>query len=164
MPKVKGFTLLELLITLAVLAIVLGLGLPAMAEWRRQAQATALRHTLVHALQYSRKQAVHLQTTITLCPGQNDCQDDWGEHILVFTDPNRNGVLDSDEQLLKAISLGDAGKQLTWNRSHSQLRFSRQGISGLSGTLAYCTKSHQNFGIVISRVGRLRLTDEVDCS
>ncbi len=167
MRQVNGFTLLELIVTLSIVTLSLSLGIPAIADWHQQAKSRSLQYALVHSIQYTRKQAVHLRTPVVLCPGETGCVKDWGDTLMIFTDDNSNATFDEGEILLKTISLGGAGNQLSWNRSKAYLRFASEGISGLTGTLKYCSESDRdqhNFGIVVSRVGRVRITDDVNCS
>jgi len=69
--RVRGFTLVELLATIAVAAVVAGLALPQLNEFvQNNARATRL-NTLVAALTYTRGQAIALRKTLKLCSSAN---------------------------------------------------------------------------------------------
>ncbi len=52
MPRVNGFTLLELLIISALFSVLLIAGIPAMSLWIQYQKSTALQYTLIHSIQF----------------------------------------------------------------------------------------------------------------
>jgi prepilin-type N-terminal cleavage/methylation domain-containing protein len=83
----RGFTLWELLITLLVAGILLGIGIPNVMEFQRNGAMTAAANQLVTGVLVARTEAVKRQAPVTLCLSDNP------------TDPNPtcspNGVADS---------------------------------------------------------------------
>ena len=53
----RGFSLLELLIVLAILGLLLGLGFPSFLRWRAQAELDEAARALAQAFQYARAEA-----------------------------------------------------------------------------------------------------------
>lgn len=53
----RGLSLLELLIALAVLGLLLGLGVPNLLRWRAQAEVDEAARSLAQAFQYARAEA-----------------------------------------------------------------------------------------------------------
>jgi len=53
----RGLSLLELLIVLAVLGLLLGLGVPNFLRWRAQAEVDEAARSLAQAFQYARAEA-----------------------------------------------------------------------------------------------------------
>ena len=169
MRKVKGFTLLELIFTVAILATVLSLGVPTLTQWIQRSKTTDLQYTLLHSIHYTRTQATQLQSIVTLCPGTNDCVQTWGDTLLIFNDLNGNGTRDADETLLKQIDIGYLGNKLDWRsfRRKTYVQFNAKGITtALNGTFHYCSDEFEEdfkFAIVLSRTGRVRVTDTPNC-
>jgi type IV fimbrial biogenesis protein FimT len=62
-----GFTLWELLMTLLVAGILLGIGVPNVLEFSRNASMTAAANDLVTALLQARTEAVKRQAPVTVC-------------------------------------------------------------------------------------------------
>lgn len=79
MNKQSGFTLIELMVTLSILAILLGIGVPSFRSMIEGNRITTVANDLVGALQFSRSEAVKRGTAITLCASndQSTCSGTW---------------------------------------------------------------------------------------
>jgi type IV fimbrial biogenesis protein FimT len=66
-PQQYGFTLWELLMTLLVGGILLGIGVPNVMEFQRSALMTAAANDIVTAVLMARTEAVKRQAPVTLC-------------------------------------------------------------------------------------------------
>lgn len=64
--KASGFTLIELMVTLAILAILLMLATPSFTEWRRDAQLRAIANNLVNSLSIARSEALKRNQPVRL--------------------------------------------------------------------------------------------------
>ncbi len=80
-----GFTLVELMVTLSVLAVLLGVGVPSFQATIRGNRITATANDLVAALQFARSEAVRLGVNVTLCPSNNQttCSGAWTDGWVV---------------------------------------------------------------------------------
>jgi type IV fimbrial biogenesis protein FimT len=67
----SGFTLWELLMTLLVAGILLGIGVPNVMEFQRNGLVTAAANQLITAVLAARAEAVKRQVPITLCASPN---------------------------------------------------------------------------------------------
>src|SRR5262245_64720640 len=83
----RGFTLVELMYTIAVGAIVLGIGIPAFTETIRAGRMTTSVNTEVTAMHVARSEAVKRRARVTLCRSTTaaapTCDKD-GEGYIVF--------------------------------------------------------------------------------
>ena len=169
MKRANGFTLLELIVTMTILIIVLTLGIPSLHQWVQRSKTTNLQYTLLHSIHYARTQAVGLQSTITLCPGINDCEDDWGSDIIIFNDLDSNGFWDGNELLLKHVNIGELGQKLAWRsfRRKPYIQFNLQGLTkALNGTFHFCPNQpddNYKFAITLAKTGRARIHNTPNC-
>lgn len=67
----RGFNLLELMVTLLVVGIVLGFGVPSFMEFQRNNAMTSAANDFVSAMQLARTEAVKRQVAVTLCESAN---------------------------------------------------------------------------------------------
>ncbi|HUE90567.1 GspH/FimT family pseudopilin [Pseudomonas sp.] len=84
----KGFTLIELMVALAVLAILLGIAVPSFSSMLRDSRASTLASELQGALQLARSEAIKRRQGVVVCrrkPDESVCQDgtDWAGGWLV---------------------------------------------------------------------------------
>ncbi len=95
-----GFTLLELMIVLALAAVILAIGAPSFTEFRRNGRLTADANDFLTAVQRARTEAVKQQRTVSLCatddplavaPACSGNADFSG--WIVFSDPDDNCAL-----------------------------------------------------------------------
>lgn len=106
-PRSAGFTLLELLITVSVLALLVGIGIPSFQETIRRNRLTEQTNGLLGALALARSEATKRSGTVTVCPG-NDPEDpsgcaddaDWTANgLIVFSDNiGDRGTVDIDDE------------------------------------------------------------------
>lgn len=97
----SGFTILELMITVAVLAILLGIAVPSFSQMIRQNRLATQTNDLLTATAVARSEAVKRGSRITLCPANgNNCSGtaQWDGGLLVITDDGPNvGQLEEDQ-------------------------------------------------------------------
>jgi type IV fimbrial biogenesis protein FimT len=79
MKKHSGFTLIELMVTVAILAILLAVGVPSFRSMVENNRIRAVGNDLVVALQFARSEAIKRGASVTLCSSddQASCSGAW---------------------------------------------------------------------------------------
>lgn len=156
----RAFTLIELLITIAVLGVMLGIAVPGFGFLIERNQQTTATQELLTTLNHARGLAITRRELISLCAGIDSCSSssNWERRMLVFSDPNQNGQLDAGEQLHRAVTLPD---RYRWNwknfRSKTFISFKANGTTdSLNGTYTLCDGNEAIQRLVINITGRLR--------
>lgn len=108
LPACRGYTLLELVVTLAVLAILATLTVPGFQDTIRRNARDSSMQDLSTALDFARAQAVTEGTMVSLCRSTDlgNCAggggSDWSAGWIVFTDRGTAGTVDGDDRVLQA--------------------------------------------------------------
>lgn len=85
-PREGGFTLLELVITVAVLAITLSIAIPSFQGITNRNRLTAVANELSAALQLTRMEAIRRNARVTFCPSTDGAAcggDNWMRSIVL---------------------------------------------------------------------------------
>jgi type IV fimbrial biogenesis protein FimT len=143
----RGFTLVELMYTVVVAALVLGIGIPAFTETIRSSRMTATVNTAVTAMHVARSEAVKRRARITLCRSTADAApkcDDEGTGYAVFVNVADDESLDGADTLIKAGPWLSDGITLEYSGLPNYVTYTASGftrsIGGgtLSGNIVIC--------------------------
>lgn len=100
-----GFTLIELIIAVALVAILIGVAAPSVRDFMSGVQLTGIANDLYTDLNLARSEAVKRDVRMTMCPSKNglDCDDGgaWTDGWVVVVDANGDGKADSATDVLK---------------------------------------------------------------
>lgn len=133
--KTSGFTLIELMVTIAIAAILVTTGVPAFTQFVQNNRRASQVNMLVRALQIARSEAVRQRTTIGACASSNQtscsASTTWSTGWIVFVDKDGDGVVDSGEDVLNVFPELTGGNSLT-----STVKFIDYEASGLSTAAA----------------------------
>lgn len=96
----QGFTLIEIMIVIALIAVIASIGIPNFREATQTNRLVATTNALLGGLQYARSEAITQRTTITVCPsalGANACiaSTDWSTGVLVMRGNDVLRVIDT---------------------------------------------------------------------
>jgi len=103
----RGFTVVELLIVIAVTAILLALATPNLRGVIERNQLVGQANELAAAMALARSEAVSRGIQAGVCASSDDgasCSGSWtGNDIVVFIDEDNSGDLDGGERVLKVF-------------------------------------------------------------
>lgn len=95
--RTNGFTILELMITLAVAAIILATATPSIKQFRANNQITTANNSIIAGLNLARFSAVTRSANVLICPSADSvaCSDgSWYEGWIVFAENGANNDAD----------------------------------------------------------------------
>ncbi len=138
----NGFTLIELMIAVVIVAILAGIALPAFASARAAAQTLSLRNALLGALTESRNAAAFYEHDTILCPSLDgeSCADsfEWQHGFIAAIDLNNNERIDdADRRLLYRDEIKDV--RLLTSSGRKRIQFQPNGSNaGSNATFTFC--------------------------
>jgi type IV fimbrial biogenesis protein FimT len=112
MQRTCGFTLVELMVTIGVAAILVGLAVPSYQNLTRDSYMTTAANDLLVSMQLAHSEAIKRHLAVTVCHSADSYTDDpgcggdaWQDGWIVYVDateanPDPNGVVDDGEQIL----------------------------------------------------------------
>lgn len=160
----SGLSLLELLITLTVIAITLGFGIPSLSRQAQANQVKTATNGLLEAMDIARSKAVSTNKRVTVKK-----LDDWNNGWEIFIDRNNDGQLNNDETVIlhreklagvRISANGPLRNNVSYVGSgESRLAGGNDGGGFQAGTFVICplTKG-EGYQLILARGGRVRST------
>lgn len=97
----RGFNIIELMVTIAVLGVLLGVGIPGVESYIQNSRMTTQINSLSTSLSQARSEAIKLNQRVVACVSSDGAACDsagsghgWNVGWLLFVDRNRDGNLD----------------------------------------------------------------------
>jgi type IV fimbrial biogenesis protein FimT len=174
-PPQQGITALDLLVSMAIAAILVALGVPAFENYGLEQRMKAAVSSLHSDLALARNEAIGLNARVVACPADasGNCADlaNWHAGWLVFLDSNDDREWQNTEVLLRRADPLKAVR-ITSSINRKRLRFFPNGTApGSNASITFCdargTASARQ--IVLSGSGRIRRkapseTDTANCN
>ena len=171
--KESAFTLLELIITIAIVAIIISIALPSFHHFRAQQEVSQLLTTIRQNVNLSKSLATSYHNNIVMCSSSNltNCENDqWNKGFIIFNDTNNNKQRENNELLHKVIKTDFRYGNLRWNGgSVNSKSIIFQGDTGLprgsQGNFTYCSFNHKENHryIPLSPMGHTRIETISSC-
>ena len=160
--KMHGFTVVELMISVAVAAILCAVSAPALGSLIHGESARASRNTLVTSLNLARNTAVTGQGHVVVCPSsdQRTCSGSewWQQGWIVFEDKNGDGEHGADERLIESVQTQN-GLAILTGAARERVIYRGDGTSpGTNLTFTFCDRSGAKKAstVIVSNAGRPR--------
>jgi len=139
----RGFTLTELAVVMAIVAILLAIGVPSYRYITNSYRMSAEVNGLLGDLQFARGEAIKEGLTVTACVSRDGASCDagssnWQEGWVVFQDLNNDQTVDPGETVLHVQQPFSGTDTFRSNNGISAVTFNREGfavaIGGFAGT------------------------------
>ncbi len=146
MQQERGFTLIEMMVGIALVALLMSMAVPALDMFTNNARQTGAVNDFVASMHAARSTAVTTNSRVTVCPSINGlgcAAVPWDQGWIVFTDPNSNQIFDVDETIV-STSGGIAGLTIVSTEFASFITYRPNGrvmnasINGSAGQFTVC--------------------------
>ena len=129
----SGFTMVEMLMTIAIATIVMTLAVPSFRYVTNSNRISSEVNGLLGDLQFARAEAIKEGKTVTVCVSSNgtDCinSNAWQSGWIVFSDPANTGVHDAGETILRVQKTFSGTDTFQASNNLASVSFNREGYA-----------------------------------
>jgi type IV fimbrial biogenesis protein FimT len=165
----QGFTLLELMIVVAILGIVTALAAPNFRDMIKNGRIDSAVNDFTSTLQFSKTEAISRVNPVTMCIRNDtgtDCGGgDWAQGWIVFSDLNGDGALNgTDQVIMNHEPLDDS---ITFGGPVGSITYRPSGTTSVNNTVELIICDERDFdrsakGILITITGRGSVLNRAD--
>jgi type IV fimbrial biogenesis protein FimT len=161
-----GFTMMEMLIVLLVIAIVAALGGPALSKVVTGNKLRTEADRVLLSLSLARSEAIKSNTPVTLCRSADsaNCKGDWEDGWIMFSNLDGDDNLDSSDgdTVLKVFEALPGGFTLASNTGADVITYRADGsYNGDGGVIRICdgdADTSAAWSVLLNRVGKPRMS------
>lgn len=162
-------TLIEILITLAIIALLMAIGVPSYRYVTYSSRIASEINSLTGSLQFARAEAIKQGLPVTVCATTtgSSCSgsNKWDTGWVVFSDANGNATIDASERILRKEAAFLGGDTFVASNTLGAVTFNREGfVSGLPADPVTLTLTPPNTSdtrwtrcLSIGRIGRMKV-------
>lgn len=165
MKQQKGMTLIELMISVSIVAIILAFVTPSAESILIKNRMVAEINETSSMIQYARHYAIDEQAQVIVCPSTDHsaCSTNWNAPKIVFIDDDNNGSRGNDEPLLVTIAATSDTSLMT--NTSDIIIFSETGEANLATELLLCHKdgaAKYARSLSVTLQGRVKMSRDSD--
>lgn len=156
-----GFTLVELMMVIAIGAVLLMLGAPTFATLKANVQTRTAEGQVTRALQHARHAAIMRSAHVLMCPSRDGqrCRSGFAWHAgwLVALDADHDGRPDPDTPPLVSHAALAPDVRVITSVGREQIVFRADGsASGSNASFTVCDAAAPGRAVIVSNTGRVR--------
>ncbi len=159
--RCTGLTLIELMVAIAIVAIIGSIGVPSFRQAMQAQQTESQREALLNSITTARQTAQQHSLPVLLCPSTNasscsSSSSDWSKGWLAYVDANRNNKLDGSETIISAHQYQGAVKVIS---NVLNMTFRANGIVTVANIkVCSTTETNTNKSIDVNPLGAITLS------
>lgn len=161
----SGFSLLELIVVLAMASILFGIGAPSLGPFLSSERGITRMNSLAGSLALTRSEAIKRNQHVVLCksPDGEYCHRkgaSWHDGWIVFVDRDHDRRRQNDEPILQHHGAGSTGQTLTYAAfgSRHYITYRPSGMTRTNGTFTLCDPHYPDNAraLILMKTGRVR--------
>ena len=167
---IKGFSLIELMITVAIMAIVLMVGIPSFTGTINKSGVASSINDIQTSLTEARSEAITRGLTVSVCSSndQASCSGTWSDGWILFEDENENGILEATTDMISVTQGLNAENELRLvATSTSMIQYQNSGNADQTATFIGCPRdkdTQYSRAVIVSSSGMGRKSRDSDAN
>lgn len=174
--RVTGFTMIEMMMTLVILAVLIAVSAPGLSSYIKNNRMLSQVYSMRAVLNGARSEALAQRTAVTVCRSENgtSCSGDaWNKGYIAFIDADRDGKVDdlADPRIFSATVIDAESLDISYSNGDptdaesNVVSFDSQGYArDFGGTFTLCDSRGETAarGVIVSPSGSVRALDPND--
>lgn len=144
----RGFTIIEVMIAIALLSVLIVIGVPAFTSTINSNETVAKSNSFLSALKIARSEATKRRQNVIVCASntQSNCTSSankWADGWIVFVDTDTSNTFSVGDSIITTLDMPDGYTVARAASGADQIRFSATGLSDstLAQTFTFCKAS-----------------------
>lgn len=164
MPKLAAYTLLEVLLVVALSAILLSFAVPSYNSFISRARSQRYLASVIDAMEFARQEAIKRSSIITLCPVDTEqhCIDskEWLHGYVVYFNPNQQDQPEQNVDILRYYPAPNKSATFSRNGQQENINILADGsLNAQQKTFSYkdANNLNANWELILNSSGRLKI-------
>lgn len=165
--KILGFTLVEMLIVIAIISLVTLIAVPAFLNQLKSMEAKSTASDITNFLVNAKQEAMIYHNILTVCMADKNqkCVANQGVNLISFTDKNANRQFDNGIDVMRSfralnLKYGDVSMNIALGRTYIDFKPTNGTPIGHMGHIKYCPHERDEkrmFKVSFSKTGIIKL-------
>jgi prepilin-type N-terminal cleavage/methylation domain-containing protein len=158
----NGFTLVEILIAMCIIAIISMISAPSFRDSHITNRLSSQSHSLMNAFSFARTEALRRNSFVSICATDNatNCNtNNFAKGIIIYSNPTMSG-LQNEQQIIRYYepwNIEDKGKITVANNS-SFFTFNANAAIVSEGNVLICHPTYNSYTLYVNKIGSLNIT------